>query len=188
MNQIPNMLSISRLIMAPLMILAAFFGSKQTFTGLYAANLITDALDGFLARRLGVESELGATLDSRGDLTVAICLPIGAFLLWPEMMQELIPYIVVAMCAYLAPIIAGEIRYKRMPSFHTWGAKFLAVTASLALLMMFLTQNSLFFRICVPLLILESVEEIIMITIIPKWHPNIPSLWHAIQLRKLNCP
>jgi len=166
------------------MIVAAFLGASRTFTGLYAANLITDALDGFLARHLHVESELGAALDSRGDLAVAMCLPIGAFLLWPDMMRQLIPYIVIAICAYLAPIIAGEIRYKRMPSFHTWGAKFLAIITSIALLTMFLTQNSLFFKLCVPLLVLESAEELIMIAITPKWHPNIPSLWHAIQLRK----
>ena len=141
-------------------------------------------MDGFLARRLHAESKRGATLDSRGDMAMALCLPVGAFLLWPVMIRELIPYIVVALVAYLAPIIAGEFRYRRLPSFHTWGAKFCAINAGLALLVLFVTQNSLWFRICVPLLILESVEELIMIRILPTWHPDVPSLWHALRLRR----
>ena len=179
---LPNLLSISRIIMAPLMIVAAFLDSQRAFTFLYGASLFTDAIDGFLARRLHAESKQGATLDSRGDLAVALCLPIGAFLLWPEMMRGLIPYIVAALCAYLAPIIAGEFRYRRLPSFHTWGAKAMAVLAGMSMFFMFLTGNSIFFRLCVPLVVLESIEELIMIAILPKWHPNIPSLWHAIKL------
>jgi phosphatidylglycerophosphate synthase len=181
---VPNILSLSRIVMAPLMLVAAAIGSQRGFTVLYGACLFTDAIDGFLARRMHVESPLGATLDSRGDLAVALCLPVGAFLLWPDMMRGLIPYIVAALCAYLAPIVVGEFRYRRLPSFHTWGAKAMAVLAGLTLLIMFITEDSLYFRLCVPLILLESVEELIMIAILPKWQPNIPSLWHAIQLKR----
>ena len=183
-RSVPNILSLSRLVMAPMMVVAAATGHPRAFTILYGASLLTDAVDGFLARRLHVESSLGATLDSRGDLAVALCLPIGAFLLWPEMMRGLIPYVVAALIAYLAPIIAGELRYRRLPSFHTWGAKLMAILAGLALLAMFITENSLWFRLCIPFIVLESVEELIMIAILPEWHPNTPSLWHAIKLRR----
>ncbi len=183
-RSVPNILSLSRIVMAPLMVVVAAMGYPRAFTIVYGASLFTDATDGFLARRLHVESPLGATLDSRGDLAVALCLPIGAFLLWPEMMRGLIPYVVAALFSYLAPIIAGELRYHHLPSFHTWGAKATAVIAGLALLAMFITENTLWFRLCTPLLLLESAEELIMIAILPKWHPNVPSLWHAIKLRQ----
>lgn len=181
---VPNLLSLSRLIMAPMMVVAAALEYPRVFTGLYAGNLLTDAVDGFIARRFHVASKLGATLDSRGDLAVALCLPIGTFLLWPDMMRSLIVYIVVALVAYLAPIIVGTLRYGRLPSFHTWGAKTLAVVVGISLLVMFVTQSSLCFRLCIPFLILESTEELIMIGILPKWHPNVPSLWHALRLRR----
>ncbi len=183
-RSVPNMLSLSRIVMAPLMVVAAAMGYPRVFTSLYGASLFTDAIDGFLARRMHVESPFGATLDSRGDLAVALCLPISAFLLWPEMMRGLVPFIIAALFAYLAPIIAGEIRYHRLPCFHTWGAKAMAIIAGLSMFFMFVTENSLYFRLCVPLLLLETTEELIMIAILPKWHPNIPSLWHAIKLRR----
>ena len=183
-RSVPNLLSLSRIVAAPLMVTAAALGSARCFTALYAATLLSDACDGVLARRLHVESALGATLDSRGDLAVALSLPIGALLLWPGMIRELAFYIVIALCAYLAPILVGEFRYRRLPSFHTWGAKSMAIIVGAALLLMFMTQNSLFFRLCIPLLVLESIEELIMIAVLPRWHPNVPSLWHAIQLRR----
>lgn len=170
--------------MAPLMVVGAAMDLERGFTALYALSLMTDAVDGFIARKLQVTSPIGATLDSRGDLAVAVCLPISAFLLWPTLMRALVPYIVLALCAYLAPIIAGEFRYRRLPSFHTWGAKAMAVIVGLALLVMFVTHNSLYFRLCIPFLLLESVEELIMIALLPKWHPNVPSFWHALQIRK----
>jgi len=182
-RSIPNMLSMARIATAPLMVTAAAMGATRTFTALYAATLFTDATDGFIARRLHAESKLGATLDSRGDLAVALCLPVGAFLLWPDMMRGLIPYVAAALCAYLAPLVVGGLRYGRLPSFHTWGAKLMAIIAGLSLLVMFVTGNSLWFRICVPLLLLESAEELIMIAIMPTWHPNVPSLWHAHMIR-----
>jgi phosphatidylglycerophosphate synthase len=181
---LPNLLSLSRIIMAPLMVVAAAAGAGRTFTALYAACLFTDAIDGFIARRLHVETPLGATLDSRGDLAVTLCLPIGALLLWPDMIRSLVPYIVAALAAYLAPCVVGELRYRRLPSFHTWGAKAMAVVVGISLLVMFVTQNTLWFRLTVPLLLLESVEELIMIAILPTWHPNTPSLWHAIRIRR----
>ena len=179
---LPNMLSLSRLVMAPLMVVAAAMGAERGFTALYAVCLFTDAADGFIARKLHAESKLGSTLDSRGDLAVALSLPIGAFLLWPVMMRGIIPYIVAALCAYLAPTIVGVLRYGRLPSFHTWGAKTMAVVVGLAMLVMFITQNTLWFRLCVPLILLESAEELVMIAVLPKWHPNVPSLWHALKL------
>ncbi len=181
---IPNLLSLSRIIMAPLMVISAWLGSERSFTTLYAASLVTDAIDGFIARHFHVESPMGATLDSRGDLAVALCLPISALLLWPAFIRSLVPYILVALVAYLAPCVAGCIRYGRLPSFHTWGAKIVAVVLGISLLTMFITHNSFWFRIFIPLIALESIEEMIMIALLPKWTPNTPSLWHAIQIRK----
>ena len=181
---VPSILSISRIVMAPMLVVTAAMGAERGFAALYAASLLTDALDGFTARMLHVESKRGATLDSRGDLAVALSLPIGVFLLWPDIMRELIPYIVAALCAYLAPSVVGALRYGRLPSFHTWGAKALAVLVGLSMLVLFITQNSLCFRLCVPLVILESAEELVMIAILREWHPNVPSLWHALKLRR----
>ncbi len=71
---IPNILTISRLLMLPLMLFLAF---KQKIFGLLVVGAIvflTDALDGFLARKWHATSDFGAFLDVVADKVTAIGL------------------------------------------------------------------------------------------------------------------
>lgn len=71
---IPNILTSSRLIVTPLVI---YLGINSEFFALIiiaAFIIMTDALDGFLARRWNVTSELGAKLDAIGDKCLAFSL------------------------------------------------------------------------------------------------------------------
>lgn len=80
-NQIPNLLTASRLI-APLVIVPlAITGNLVGATIAVAATALTDGLDGFFARKLHVTSKLGADLDAFSDkiFTLGITLPIIAF-------------------------------------------------------------------------------------------------------------
>ena len=65
MKQIPNLLSVSRIALClPLLLVDAM---TMPFWVLYLIAGLTDILDGFLARRWGVESKFGARLDSLAD-------------------------------------------------------------------------------------------------------------------------
>ncbi len=82
MDKIPNLLSGFRLLMAPLF-LFLFIQDDLLFRGIslivFAIAAITDAVDGYLARKYDVESEVGIFLDPLADkfLTFAgfVCLP-----------------------------------------------------------------------------------------------------------------
>ncbi len=185
---LPNLLSISRIVAAPLMIVAALAGQEQVFIGLYLLSLITDGTDGFIARHLHHETSTGAMLDSIGDFAICTCLPLSAYHLWPEMITGEIPFILVGLACYLIPVILGVLRYGRMPSFHTWGAKTIAVLASLALAWMFITGQTWAFRLCIPLVVLEAIQELVMIALLPDWSPDTRSLWHALRKRRARLP
>ena len=82
MDKIPNLLSSLRLLMAPLF-LYLFIQEDLLLRGIslvvFAVAAITDAVDGYLARKYEVESEVGIFLDPLADkfLTFAgfVCLP-----------------------------------------------------------------------------------------------------------------
>lgn len=65
-RNIPNILSLSRIVLS----FGMFFVAQKPRVLFWVIVVcgITDALDGFLARRLHCESDLGARLDSLGDL------------------------------------------------------------------------------------------------------------------------
>jgi len=73
LKQIPNFLSSLRILGA--VGLLFFSPSSSAFWAIYILCGISDMLDGFLARRLHAESEIGAKLDSISDLIfVLVCI------------------------------------------------------------------------------------------------------------------
>lgn len=83
---IPNVLSLSRVILIPLFI---FFLSKKTIPGWFGALAVfgiasfTDLLDGWSARKLGLESEFGKFFDPLADKVLVISALIAILILDP---------------------------------------------------------------------------------------------------------
>ena len=72
MRQIPNILSTLRIALClPLLLVDAM---TVPFWVLYLIAGLTDILDGFLARRWGVESKFGARLDSLADFVFVLAV------------------------------------------------------------------------------------------------------------------
>ena len=72
MKRIPNLLSMSRIVLClPLLMVDAM---TLPFWVLYLIAGLTDMLDGFLARRWGVESKFGARLDSLADFVFVLAV------------------------------------------------------------------------------------------------------------------
>ena len=62
-DKIPNLLSGYRLAAAPFMLYLSWMGLRKTFLALLVLSLLSDAIDGFIARRLYVSSDIGAKCD-----------------------------------------------------------------------------------------------------------------------------
>ena len=72
MKRIPNLLSMSRIALClPLLLVDAM---TVPFWVLYVVAGTTDMLDGFLARRWGVEGKFGARLDSLADFVFVLAV------------------------------------------------------------------------------------------------------------------
>ncbi len=85
-QHLANIISISRLGFLPFIVLAGFLKQPEIFVGLFAIQLFLDAVDGFVARRLHIESDFGRRLDTVIDL--AIWLPsmvLFVWLVWDEL-------------------------------------------------------------------------------------------------------
>ena len=68
MANVPDLLSGLRLVLAPVLLALAWFGYPNAFLVCLVVSLFSDLADGFLARRYGQVSELGAKLDGRGNV------------------------------------------------------------------------------------------------------------------------
>ena len=76
---IPNLITLCRILLVPVVIWAITAGEMKVAFILFLAAGITDAVDGFLAKRFGMDTELGAYLDPLADkaMLVSIYVALG---------------------------------------------------------------------------------------------------------------
>jgi cardiolipin synthase len=76
---IPNLITLGRIILVPIVVWAITSGEMLAAFALFLAAGISDAIDGFLAKRFHMSSELGAYLDPLADkaLIVSIYVALG---------------------------------------------------------------------------------------------------------------
>ncbi len=83
---IPNFMSFFRIVLLPFIIWTYWKGSYDVAVGLLILSAVTDALDGVIARRFNMVSDLGKMLDPLCDkLTQAalmICLAFRCWYVW----------------------------------------------------------------------------------------------------------
>lgn len=180
----PNLLTATRLALMPAVLAAAVAGSRPWFTALIAVALATDALDGFLARRLKAFSEFGRKLDSAADYVTLVTGVWGIALLWPEVMRRELPWVITGMVAFFAVIVYGFARLGRAPCYHTWASKAGAVACPLTLVPLLSGGPALPFHASVAWLVLAGVEEIVIALLVPAHTGEMPTAWHALRLRR----
>jgi len=64
---IPNIITLYRLVIDPVILWFIIADKEILFSVFLIINLLSDALDGFLARKLKQETEIGAKLDGFAD-------------------------------------------------------------------------------------------------------------------------
>jgi cardiolipin synthase (CMP-forming) len=76
---IPNLITLARILLVPVVVWTMASGRMDIAFLLFAGAAVSDAVDGFLAKRFGMKTELGAYLDPLADkvLIVSIYVTLG---------------------------------------------------------------------------------------------------------------
>lgn len=183
-NNLANWLTGSRLLAGPLLLAAAALGWRTFFLVVLAAALVSDAVDGWLARRRNQTSALGARLDSWADLGVAICGVLGGTWLWTEVVRREAAFVGLFFASWLLPVLFSLIKYRRIPSYHSRLAKLAAIVAGPSALVLLGGGSTWFFRIASLVVLVEAAEETVMTAVLPSWHANVSGLRRALEIRR----
>jgi phosphatidylglycerophosphate synthase len=182
----PNLLSGTRIALMPAVLTAAMAGSKLWFLVLVGASLATDALDGFLARRLNAFSDFGRKLDSAADYLTMITGLAGIALLWPDIVRRELPWIGAGLAAFFGVIVFGFVRLGRAPCYHTWAAKVGVLGCALSMIPLLTEWSALPFHVMIVMQVLAAIEEMIITVLLPSHEGEIATVWHAWRLRRDN--
>lgn len=181
---LPNLLSGMRLALMPAVLVAAIAGSRFWFVALIAASLLTDALDGFFARRFNAFTDFGRKLDSAADyVTMAVGLS-GIALLWPEIVRREVAWVASGLAAFFCVVVYGLVRLGRAPCYHTWLTKIGVMGCALSMVPLLNNWSAVPFHVAIVVLILAGLEEMLIAVMVP-WHVGeMASAWHAWRMRR----
>lgn len=73
-SNLPNVISVGRLLAVPVMVWLIVSDRMNAAFWLFVAAGISDGVDGFIAKRFHVESELGSYLDPIADKVMLVCI------------------------------------------------------------------------------------------------------------------
>ncbi len=71
---IPNLITLGRILLVPIVVWAIASGEMWIAFILFVAAGVSDAVDGFLAKRFGMTTELGAYLDPLADKALIVSI------------------------------------------------------------------------------------------------------------------
>jgi CDP-diacylglycerol--glycerol-3-phosphate 3-phosphatidyltransferase len=141
--------------------------------------VMTEWLDGFLARSLQAESVLGARLDTVADVTFCFSLLVAITLFYPTLIRHEATWIAVAAGSYLLSWLASWIKFRRLPSYHTWAAKGVWLVMSAGILCLLMEWTPWPFRIAMTCVVLANLEAILITVVLNQCQVNVASIWHV---------
>ena len=182
MRPVPNLISVARLLTVPVLIVLAAQENRYAFGVLLVAALVSDILDGLLARALSLESQLGALLDSTAD---ALLLPVAAYGVWvfhPDIVRTYRGAFALVLLLWLGEYLVAFWRYRRLSSFHTYLARAAAYAMGIFVGGLFVFGFVPWLMwLAVVLAVCASVEEYLLLWQLPQWRSNVRGLWWVMR-------
>jgi cardiolipin synthase (CMP-forming) len=179
---IPNVLSLLRLLSSPVLFLLALAGREQPFRWLLVASLLSDIADGILARRLRITSNIGALLDSTADALVCATTVFAIFRLRPQFVADHYGPILAIVGLYVLSMVGGILRYGKLASFHTLGCRIAAYAQGIfVVLLLFRGYEPVLFYVTIGIGMAAYVEEFALLWFLPVWTANVGGLYRVLK-------
>jgi CDP-diacylglycerol--glycerol-3-phosphate 3-phosphatidyltransferase len=180
----PNLLSSTRILIAPLMFVLAFLGLETWFLAALIFSGFTDVLDGLLARKLNMITPLGAHLDSWGDFTIYSTMAICAWILWPEITQRELLYYTLILFSFLLPALIGRVKFGKFTGYHTWSVKIAVFVTFVGYVLLYAEIAAWPFMLASILCVYAGLEEILITFILREERTDVRSIVAALRYKK----
>ena len=179
---IPDWFSIYRIIAVPFIVLLIIFKLKIWFTILIIISLLTDAIDGFLARRLNQETKRGAKLDSSGDLITQLLMIAGLFRFQESFLDKQKILLLIIAGLFILQLAIAFFKYRKTTSFHTLSAKAAFICLGIFYITLFLFKyHDWLFLLSASLMILSLLEDIMLVFIVAEPDKNIKGIFWIVK-------
>jgi cardiolipin synthase (CMP-forming) len=179
---LPNIISIYRILISPFIIYFIVTGQETLFAVFLVLNLISDVVDGIVARRLNLESEFGARLDSIAD---NITYLMGFAGIYVFKLDELLPHLFMFLVFFtmmLSTLLVSFFRFGKVPGFHLYSFKIGGYIQGIFFITLFTTGliTPLFYFMVI-WGILASIEHITIQLMLPELRSNVKGIYWILK-------
>lgn len=181
---IPNILSLYRLFMFPVILMMIILKQEMAYAILVVISLNTDVWDGFIARRFNQQTAIGARIDSLADIGVYITALTGIslFKIGEFGADAWLYYLFVA--SYVITHLSPLIKFGKIQSFHLWSIKFGGYLQGIFfILLFFVGYRPIYFYLMVNISLLAFIESLTIQMIIPQMRSNVKGLYWVLRER-----
>ncbi|MFM7021885.1 MAG: CDP-alcohol phosphatidyltransferase family protein [Flavobacteriales bacterium] len=120
---IPNLLSFYRLLTFPFILWMVYAGEETMFATFLCINLVTDILDGLIARTFKLQTQFGARLDSLADNGTYILAFLGIYQFKMEELSDTVWMLWLFLAIFILGNLVSFVKFKKWPSLHLYSTK-----------------------------------------------------------------
>ncbi|WP_046757115.1 CDP-alcohol phosphatidyltransferase family protein [Kordia jejudonensis] len=182
---VPNFLSFYRLLTFPLILWFIYAGNEHLFAIFLCINLVTDILDGLIARTFNLKTKFGAKLDSLADNGMFIAAFIGIFAFKFDEMEASIWLLWLFFGFFITGLAISLIKFRQYPSLHLYTTKVGGYVQGIFIFILFAWNYAepLFFAAMIVGYI-SHIEEIIILIISKEMKTDAKGLYWILKERK----
>ena len=179
---IPNILSFYRLLTFPWVLYLALSGHEYLYVVFLVINLITDALDGIIARAFRMETEFGARLDTLADIGMYITAIVGIFQFKTEEFSPHLLSLGIYVFVFIVSILVPVVRFGRFPSLHLYSSKIGGYLQGIFFFVLFISEfYTPFYYLVITWAILAFCEQICVQLVVKRFVTNAKGLYWVLK-------
>ena len=185
LRHLPNVLSGARALAVPVLFALALLEREAAFTWVLIPALLSDIVDGLVARVFSLQSRLGAILDSVADTLLMLASVYGVWVFHPEVIRDHAWLCGAAVGLWLLEDLVALLRYRRLSSLHTYASKVVANLLGLFIGWLFLFGfDPWLLYVAAGASIVASLEELALLRLLPQWRANVRGVWWVLSERR----
>ena len=179
---LPNVISLYRLVSFPFLLYLIYINDESLFALLLCINLISDILDGLIARVFKLQTEFGARLDSLADWGTYILAFLGIyqFKMEDHKADFWLLYVFIGLIVFYN--VFSFVKFKRLPSLHMYSAKIGGYLQGIYFFSLFaFGYYPPIFYLAMIWGWMSSLEEIIILIYFKKLRSNVKGLYWVLK-------
>lgn len=185
---IPVVLIAFRLLIAPAILVLVYMlgdGARAVIIILMYLGLISDILDGIIARKQNLSTAKLRRMDSQTDMIFWLSIGIATWILHPDLIKENRIAIWLILSMEVSCYAISLIRFKKETCTHAFLSKLWGITLLIAFTSLIGFNHAGWpFLLAITMGLISHIDRILITLILPHWTHDVPSTYHAYLIRK----